>query len=142
MDQLHPELPWKHSPANAAIYKGSISTSDPNDFHPIHSYLGQTPFMLYHEGMRASCFYGAFFHAGGGKQTRMEEGGRFKAGIHFNENKNQLFKYEMSGWLTLHPESGEIHFHLCSALVSGSWHITLTNLRWNYQICSLLLALI
>lgn len=48
----------------------------------------------------------------------------------------------MSGWLTLHPESGEIHFHLCSALVSGSWHITLTNLRSNYQICSLLLALI
>lgn len=53
MDQLHPELPWKHSPANAAICKGPIGTSDPNDFHPIHSYVGQTPFMLHHRGVRA-----------------------------------------------------------------------------------------
>lgn len=30
----------------------------------------------------------------------------------------------------------------CNALVSGSWHVTWANWRWNYQICSLLLALI
>lgn len=33
-------------------------------------------------------------------------------------------------------------FSSLNALVSGYWHITLTNLRSNYQICSLLLALI
>lgn len=142
MDQLHPELPWKHSPANAAICKGPIGTSDPNDFHPIHSYVGQTPFMLHHRGVRASCISWSVFPRRRRKTGRDGRRGRLKVGLGFNGNKNQLPKYEMSGWLTLHPESGEIHFHPRGALVSGSWHVTLTNLRWNYQICSLLLALI
>lgn len=69
-------------------------------------------------------------------------GRRFKAEFRFHENKKQLFKSQLSGWLTLHPQPAEIDFHLCRDLVSSSWHITLTNLRSNYQICSLLLALI
>lgn len=63
--------------------------------------------------------------------------------ISFNEDpKKKVSKSQMTGWLTLYPNSKKIHFHLCNTLVSGYWHITLTNLRSNYQICSLLLALI
>lgn len=62
--------------------------------------------------------------------------------ISFNEDPKKVSKSQMTGWLTLYPNSKKIHFHLCNALVSGYWHITLTNLRSNYQICSLLLALI